>query len=212
MELLKFLKIRLGSGLIRSAAIGMSLVLVGGACKFPFETRTPEPPRGQKSNWIPPTAANLVLTNMEFAIRERNSLNYLRCLSDSAVTGKRFRFNADPLVSKNYPTLFSSWNKSNEESYINQLFVSYLPKDSISQIQLVFQRENVYQDSTIFLYNYKLKIGHTYASDQCPRLVEGQAEFRLIRNELGEWSIYHWTDYRTGEKETWSQIKACLGG
>lgn len=212
MKLIEILKTPIQRYYSRYIAIGLGVVLLTTACKWPFETRTPEPPKGQKSNWMPPTSANIVITNMEFAIRERNSLNYLRCLSDSLGTGKRFRFNADPLVSKNYPTLFSGWTKGNEETYINQLFVSYLPKDSTSQIQLVFQRENVFQDSTIFLYNYKLKLGHTFASDQCPRLVEGQAEFRLIRDELGEWSIYYWADYRIGKKETWSQIKACLGG
>ena len=80
-----------------------TLLLCGGmvwlACKNPFATREPEPPKNSGSRYIPPFSAEIVLENMRNAISDRNTENYLRCFSDSTRTGERFRFEPDAATS-----------------------------------------------------------------------------------------------------------------
>ena len=189
--------------------LSVLVLLIGLSCESPFSTRTPEDPITQQSSWIQPTSPSYVMINLRNAIAEKNISNYLRCLADTSTTDKEFRFYPEPTVMVNNPGLFDRWNKDNELNYLNQLML-YLPTDSTSNLVFTSLREDVAPDSVILLQEYKLQL-HYKCDDDCPRTLQGQAEFRLLRTLEDNWYIYRWTDTATGDNATWSEIKARFG-
>lgn len=183
-------------------------VLIG--CENPFATRTPEPPDDSGGNrWIPPFASELVLENLRNAIADQNVENYLRCFSDSSRTGKRFRFDPEATVANQNPGLFTSWGLSQERDYFLQLRAA-LPADSARSLQLDSLQTIVLGDSAIFLRTYDLIVRHRRQSIGVPGRVAGELRFWLIKDPFGEWSIYRWADFSTGQALTWSSLKAAF--
>ncbi len=181
------------------------------ACENPFATRKPEPPVTSQSSWIQPTSPNYVLINLKNAIEEKNKTNYLRCLADTSVSSKEFRYIPESAVAAANPGVFNRWNKEAEANYINQLY-SYLPKDS--SITVTFNRyreDNTLQDSLITIQNYVLKMHDRCDEDNCLQVFAGQAEFRMIRTQDDLWYIFNWNDTSTSDSLTWSDHKARFG-
>jgi hypothetical protein len=181
------------------------------SCKSPFATREPESPKSNQSSWIQPTAPNYVMTNLRNAIAEKNITNYLRCLADTSYSPRPFRFIPEPTVANVNPGLFNNWSNDAEKNYLNQLML-YLPKDSTSQLILSALREDALSpDSTIMVQSYRLIIEYKCEAGDCPRIMVGQSEFRLIRTSEDLWYIYRWSDIATGEEATWSALRARFG-
>jgi hypothetical protein len=179
------------------------------SCKTPFSTREPEPPVTGQSSWIQPTSPSYVMVNLRKAVAEKNINNYLRCLADTGLVRRTFRFVAEPSVSAANPGLFNAWGKENEQNYLNQLMV-FLPKDSLSSIQFNLRSENTFQDSVILVQDYVLTLAHKQQA-ACPKILAGQAEFRLARSMDDLWYIYRWTDYSTGGQPTHSVLRVFYG-
>ncbi len=190
---------------------GLALaVLLLAQCKSPFATREPEEPKTEQSSWIQPTSPNYVMANLRNAVAEKNITNYLRCFADTSNSPKQFRFIAEPTVANANPGLFENWRIESEQTFINQLML-FLPRDSTSQLSFSPKSENTYQDSVVLVQEYHLIIHHTCKSEECPRDMVGQAEFRLIRTPEDLWFIYLWIDRAVGDKPTWSLLKAYFG-
>ena len=190
--------------------LSLSILLNCYFCESPFATREPEKPVSKQSSWVQPTSPNYVMANLQNAILEKNISNYLRCLADTSNSSKSFRYTADPAVVNKSPGLFDNWNKENELIYLNQLML-YLPKDSSSVFTIISSREDTYQDSVILIQEYDLKVHFECQDQDCPREMEGQAEFRLVRTPEDLWYIHRWRDNATGDKPTWSSLKAKFG-
>lgn len=181
------------------------------SCDNPFATREPEPPSTIQSNWIQPTSPKYVLINLQNAIEEKNKSNYLRCLADTSVSSKDFRFVPEQAVMAANPGVFSRWNKDAEANYINQLY-STLLKDSLITVKFTtFQENPAPQDSAITIQNYSLTMHDQCDEENCLRVYQGRAEFRLIRTEDDFWYIYRWDDTATSDSLTWSDHKARFG-
>jgi hypothetical protein len=189
--------------------LAMALVILL-SCKSPFATRDPEPPQNKQSSWIQPTSAAYVLINLRNAIAEKNAQNYLRCLADTSVVTKEYRFIPEPTVQAANPGVFRNWGFEQERIYLNQLLL-YLPKDSTSQLSLTSLRESAYQDSVILVQEYKLTLSHQMQAQYGLRATSGQIEFRLLRSLENMWYIYRWTDYATASQPTWSAVRAAFG-
>ncbi len=179
-------------------------------CDNPFATREPEDPKSNQSTWIQPTSPAYVLANLRNAIKEKNATNYLRCLADTSESQRTFRYFADPATVSAHPGLFERWGKDQERTYFNQLLF-FLPADSASGLSLDLLQENVFQDSVIMLQKYRLTVAHKCEASDCPRLMEGQAEIKLLKNTSEFWYIYMWRDYSVGETSTWSELRAYFG-
>ena len=186
------------------------LLLLLWECKTPFSTREPEPPKSKQSSWVPPTSPMIVLFNLTNAIAEKNVINYSRCLADTANSSKSFRFIADPSVARANPGLFDHWSNAEEMNYLNQM-LSSLSEDSTGRLILKTSRENTFQDSVVLLQDYTLKMHLKCENNDCPRDMQGQAEFRLIKSTEDLWSIYLLSDRATGQKKTWSELRAYFG-
>jgi len=181
------------------------IMIIFCACRSPFSTREPETPVENQSSWMPPLSPELVLTNLQNAILERNSENFIRCLSSAERT---YTFTPDPDVMANYGEIFNNWNITNEQTVIQQVF-SLVPSDSSAFLIFpVDVREVPGADSTIFLKKYLLEI-HSL-QDDLPKIYEGQVEYWLYPNTQGEWSIYKWIDFTLGGSQSWSYLKALL--
>lgn len=179
-------------------------------CKTPFATREPEPPKTPQSSWIQPTSPNYVTINLSNAVAERNTSNYLRCLADINTSNKNFLFIPEPSVHVVNPGLFTNWDIEDERNYLNQLML-FLTSDSVAILNLSLLRENAYQDSVIMVYDYVLTIKHKQQSADCPGVMKGQVEYRLIRSPDDLWYIHRWTDFATSDDPTWSSLRACFG-
>jgi hypothetical protein len=179
------------------------------ACANPFATREPEPPKNSGSRYVPPFAAEIVLTNMRNAISDLNVENYLRCFADSTRTGERFRFEPDAATSNQYPGVFNHWSLSQERDYFSQLRAA-LPTDSLRSLRLDSLQTITFNDSAQFARAYELNVRHKQQSSGVPGQVRGELRFWLRKDQLGEWSIYRWADFATGQAQTWSALKAAF--
>ena len=178
-------------------------------CQNPFATRKPEDPQSNQSTWVQPTSPNFVLINLTNAINEKNITNYIRCLSDSSNSKINFKYVAEPSIALQNPGLFSRCQKEEELNFLNQLML-YLPKDSTSKLLLKPLREISFQDSVVLVKEYILKLG-LECTDNCPKNIQGQAEFRLGKSDEDLWFIHKWSDFSTGDFANWSELRSYFG-
>lgn len=188
----------------------VGMIVLQSACKTPFSTRDPEQPITGQSSWIQPTSPNYVMTNLRKAIAEKNANNYLRCLADTSTAPRSFIYFPDAAVNAAHPGVFNNWDNESERNYINQLLV-FLATDCTSTVVFDLKSENAFQDSVILVQDYILTVAHKQQNEGCPKSMQGQAEFRLVRSMEDLWYIHRWTDYATGDNPTWSTLRAFFG-
>lgn len=173
-------------------------------CSNPFETREPEPPTEDKSNWVQPIIPERVMDNLRYSIQEGNILNYMKCFTDTA---SRFKFIPDDLVRRNNPSFFDQWNLTSEQSYMSQVVsatTDSLRKVSFYNITVVND-----PDSVLINFNYELEFRHNRGVVY-PKIYKGQTDFWLNSGN-GEWYITTWIDYGTEEDPSWSSVKVIFG-
>jgi hypothetical protein len=187
----------------------VSLLLIS-ACRNPFDTRKPEPPVVSRSTWIPPLSPDKVLVNLQNAIAERNTENFVRCLADPSYSARAFRFDPDPETAANHPGVFLKWGTEREQAVVTQVF-SLVPADSACYLTWTkLLREITTSDTAVMVRQYRLDIHHRPSA--MPSVFEGHAEFRLACDQRGEWMVYLWTDNSLAGSTSWSELKAMLGG
>jgi hypothetical protein len=181
------------------------------SCEFPFSMREPEDPKNPHSNWMQPNAPDIVLLNLQNAITDRNSDNFMRCLVDPQYGLRSYYFEPDDKVAADYPGIFLDWNRSQEQTVIQQAF-SLVHADSITF--LIFPediQEIIASDSAVFSKKYHFELHHNQTTLDSVSY-EGYVEFWLSPDNRGEWSIYRWIDESLSGKASWSLLKALLGG
>lgn len=183
-------------------------LLAGAAGCELFEPRDPEDPVSVRSTYTPPTEPAMVLDNMSAALRELNSVNYLRCLSDTG-TGGSFQFIPTPAASGIY-SVFVAWDRSSEEGWFLNAR-SRLP--SGSTMSVLFSTpvaQGVQPDSVTYDVPYDLSIPHGQAG--LPQRVTGRSLLTLVLDRrTGLWSIRRWQDVALSASEpTWSDVKGGL--
>jgi len=188
-------------GYLRNAVVALILLPFTG-CEL-FSTRSPESPEGVQSNWVTPLESTQVLTNLSTALFERNAANYMRSFHADS-----FLFVADPQVQQQQPDVIG-WSYSDEQQYIDRMFgEGVLPRDSVAFVVFtsVDQRSGV--DTAHITTRYSLTA--QVALSGAPGPMEGEAEFSLRIGDQGYWEIVRWTDRRTEELSSWSDLKALL--
>ncbi|RKY82424.1 hypothetical protein DRQ07_01380 [candidate division KSB1 bacterium] len=179
-------------------------------CRFPFSLREPEEPKSSRSDWVIPVSPEIVMSNLQKAVKEKSVEYFVRCLTDSVYSSKTYRFLPDPETAVQFSGIFSGWTRQNEESAIRQIF-SIIPDDSVCTLSLSLEKQTVASDSAVLLVDYNLRVPHTSEVLE-HKSFKGRAEFWLVPDVKGEWSIYYWIDYRTSDVPPWSLLKAKLGG
>jgi len=190
---------------IRFCLIATAAVLLA-SCGI-FETRQPQPPQQGRSDFEPPTAPSIVITNLQNSISDKNVDNYLSCLSDTSFGGREFVFVPPPDVNSTYQGIFSVWNKNSESSYLRNIVSQ--SSNSANPV-LTLSAETLIPggpDSAVYNANYILIWPNSSSSKL--QEVQGNLQFYLGVDRNQEWSIYRWIDSRVGDTlKTWSELKA----
>lgn len=192
---------RLRSG-INAAALLSALMIC--SCGL-FETREVQAPSQPRSTFTQPTSPDIVISNLSFAIAEKNIDNYMRCFVDSAFSARRYRFFPDAVSSASYP-VFIGWNLSNERSYYNNL-VTFTNESSTSNLFLSNTAFSTGIDSTVVDSDYILVFDHN--RQNTARVTKGRLRFIMSPDSRSLWSIHSWYDFIIQEQDTtWSALKA----
>jgi hypothetical protein len=185
-----------------------AIILLLSSCNL-FTTRNPETPNTGKSNFQPPTSADIVISNFKYAVIEKNVDNYIQCFADTSQNTKRnFIFIASSEANAVFN--FQNWNVNSERQYFNSL-INKTPLDNVPVIIFSNSRFDVSStDSTVFTSDYYLYVNHSDSTFS--KKFAGTLQFSLSPKSSGLWSIYQWIDSSPSGndtiKSTWSMMKA----
>lgn len=170
-----------------------------------FDPRDPEDPVSVRSTYAPPTEPAIVLENMTAALRELNSVNYLRCLSDTGAGGA-FQFIPTPAAAGIY-SVFAGWDRSSEEGWFLNVR-SRLP--SGSAMTVIFSSpvaQGVQPDSVTYDVPYDLSVPHGQAG-LAQRVVGRSIMTLVLDRRTGLWFIRRWQDVSlASDQPSWSDVK-----
>jgi hypothetical protein len=169
-----------------------------------FETRDPEPPASGSSTFVPPTTPDLVLSNLEFSVSEKNTENYIRCLTDTVNSGVRLMFIPTTAAAGRYASTFSDWTVQSERSYFAAL-VAFTGTSATSQLTLTGSFSVLASDSAVYDGSYDLLFRHGVAG--VAENVKGNVQFVLRTDRSSIWSITRWTDIPQTDQTSWSEWK-----
>jgi hypothetical protein len=171
-----------------------------------LQTREPEKPSGgSASTFLPPTTHDIVITNLQAAVREKNVENYRRCLVDSNFSDKQFEFSPTSEAQLRHEQVFSGWSVGSEVRYFERLTQSR--PSGISQLDFsgaVVTNQSA--EEVVFTAKYHLIFQHLESS--IGEEARGSIQMHIARDKRSEWSIYRWIDVRDTSETTWSDIKA----
>ncbi len=192
---------------IKLFALICTLFLAG--CNL-FETRSPEEPDTGKSNFVPPTEPEIVVSNFANAFIEKNTSNYTSCFSDTSLTdAESFEFIPSTGALSQYPSLFLSWDTYSERQYFNSLSAK-LPEGISPHLSLSNMEYDKHPDSVIFAAEYIINIEQFETSS--PSAYAGTIQLTITPRSNGTWSIRRWRDAPPPQgdtiQNTWSILKA----
>jgi hypothetical protein len=169
-----------------------------------FETRDPEPPTSGSSTFVPPTSPDIVLSNLENAISEKNTENYVRCLVDTLNSERRFVFLPTASAAGRYAPAFSNWTLQSERAWFAAI-KAFAPKDAPSILNLQGQFAVIVADSAIYEGSYDLVFQHGVAN--VSESVRGNLQFVMHMDRNSVWSISRWNDISLNDETSWSEWK-----
>ena len=111
---------RLWSALSFGVALLACWQLLGAGCNL-FEPRDPEVPSQSSDSFIPPTDPDAVIENLQNAVAQKNSVNYVRCFADPSRTVRPFQFFPSPDAGARYASVFAFWTVDQEKTYFQNL-------------------------------------------------------------------------------------------
>lgn len=183
------------------------------ACMFVLvgcSTRTPEAPTGTRLTFQPPTAPNIVVENFRNSILEKNTENFILCLSD-ATSRSRYAYTFEPSaeVAARFGTLFLRWSPQAERqaflSMISRLTQEQAPALDLTSFSTAFSSP----DSTVYVMDYILRVNHGVTA--IPQTLTGTMVLTVTPEASGLWSISAWRDAKRPAdttEATWSLLKA----
>jgi hypothetical protein len=183
--------------------IAILTLLVPLHCSL-FEPREPEPPTQSSFDFRPPTVPTIVISNLQNAVAQKNSANYMSCFADPLKTGRAFTFIPSAEASAQYPGLLANWTIADELSYFQNL-IAKAPPNGFSSLLLTPKSSVVTADSVIYDFDYTLTFEHTEAG--FPTTSRGTLQFSIGTDNTNFWTIYRWSDFKTTTDITWSLVK-----
>jgi len=172
-----------------------------------FETRDPESPTDDKSSYLPPTSANIVISNFINAIQEKNTENYIANFSANT---NDFPYSFQPTANAYaiYTSLFETWDIDDERRSFLAM-ISNLSEETKPVLAISNQKFDVLSpDSAVFIADYILNLSHNLGSIDTD--FSGTLQFTIIPKSDGLWYIQRWVDIKTqlDSLESWSILKA----
>lgn len=167
-----------------------------------FSTRTPENPITVRSTFEPPTTPQSVIDNLTSSIIEKNSSNYVKCLSIT-----NYVYAPDSKALSLYGTIFQNWNVNSEKFYMDNL-ISQTSVNATSNLFLSNVVTNIIStDSAISTGDYIVVFQHN--RNNIPKSAVGNFRLTMKADENSLYSIFKWEDFRKHDTDfTWSELKA----
>lgn len=192
----------------RTAFVALAVL----ACLTACTTRTPETPTGTRGTFEPPTSPAIVLSNLRYAVTERNTENFMLCLADRTTRSSYdYRFEPSAEVRARYQSLFDAWSLNSERQAFLSLIARLPPEGrptlDFTDASIAFSSP----DSTIYVADYVMVANHGVAS--VPTTLRGTMSLTITPERSGQWSISTWRDARRQRdtiEATWSLLKAAL--
>jgi hypothetical protein len=178
------------------------ILLLNIYCCDIFKTRDPEEPSQAKSNFLPPTSPEILLSNLKNSISEKNSINYIQCLSNK--TSSSFTFIPPPDVRNKFLSVFIDWDIESEKSYFENI-KTHIQSTSKSELLLTGNYLLTQTDSVIYNADYSLTFIHDIAA--IPQTIKGNLQFNISRDQNNNWAITKWIDNRINNQYCWSEFK-----
>ncbi len=193
------------TALVTAASAIACWLLVGPGCNL-FEPRDPEAPSQTSDSFIPPTDPDVVIENLQNAIAQKNSVNYVRCFADPTRSTRPFQFSPSPDAGSRYASVFAYWTVDQEKTYFQNLVARTTGKvNAYSNLLLTHRVVTLTADSAIQSYDYTLTFEHTDPS--FPTVATGNLQFVLGLDNTNSWVIYRWSDFKTTGDVQWSHFK-----
>ena len=186
----------------RAACRVVLVVLLAAGCDL-FQAREPEDPIGDAGTWLQPDTPERVVENLQNAVAELNTQNYLRSLADP--------FTFEPTVAaESREPLLASWTRAEEEAYFTRLKAAAEPFSGRS-LQLFDTAPSIVGDDVYVLAaTYQLTIPHSRADENVPTDVQGRVLWEIVQGADGLWRLRSWTDQELGGNASWSDLKAAF--
>ena len=167
-----------------------------------FDTRNPQNPVTVRSTYEPPTSPIIVISNLTYSIEEKNSTNYINCLSPD-----NYLYVPDSKSLSLYGQIFRNWDINSEKFYFENL-ISQTNANASSNLFLSNPSLNqITPDSAIYSAEYIIVFQHNKTN--VPKSAEGNLRLTLKADLSNFFYIEKWEDYRQNDTDfTWSELKA----
>ncbi|MBX2976197.1 MAG: hypothetical protein KF721_08680 [Ignavibacteriaceae bacterium] len=172
-----------------------------------LSVRNAEPPDKPRGTFQFAVTHEDLIVNLINSVKEKNSQNYIACLTDSAFTNISFSFLPSAGIGAVHPVLLNNWSRTEEEQYFNNLIIR-TPIESqlnliLSESQSIFQADTVIYSAK---YNF---IVPNFSSNETNNF-QGELKFKMIRDSRFGWTIFNWQDIKNSDSPTWSELKGQL--
>lgn len=182
--------------------LGLPFVVDG--CDL-LKTRDPEDPEVSGATFLPPDTYDIVVENLQAAVREKHATNYRQCLVDSNFSDKQFQFEPNSEAAAQHGAIFANWSVEAEENYFSRL--SSERPTGVSRLDFVSPVfNNLSSAEVVFTAKYHLVFQHL--NNTIPEEARGNIQLYIaLETERSRWSIYRWIDTRDTSQTTWSDFK-----
>ncbi|MBA4251375.1 MAG: hypothetical protein C0425_08920 [Chlorobiaceae bacterium] len=169
-----------------------------------FTTREAEKPEQPRSNFELATTPNIVINNFVNSLKDKNTQNYLACLTDSSFSGVSFNFFPSAASVSKYPSLNENFGRKQEEQYLTNV-LNKIPTEQVISLVLSDASLNQLGDSVVYSAKYFLSVPHNDIS--APKTFQGELRFKIIRDSRTIWAISSWQDIKNSNLPSWSDLK-----
>lgn len=169
-----------------------------------FTARDPEPPVEPRSTFQPALSSDIVLTNLVYSLSERNTQNYLACLTGNSFQKLNYTFVPSAEAISKFPIFLEEWSLLNEEQYLNNI-IAKIPEETPITLSLQDTVRTIQGDSVFYSARYILTVPHNDVNK--PTSFQGELKFKLLRDAQNFWSIFFWQDIKTSATPSWSELK-----
>jgi len=187
----------------KSFLIVLPLITLLYGCEL-FTARNPETPIEPRSNFQPALSSEIVLKNLVNSLNEKNTQNYLACLTGSSFVKLNYVFSPSAEAISKFPIFSEDWTLLNEEQYLNNI-IAKIPEDIPITLSLQDTSRTIQGDSVFYSAKYSLNVPHNDVN--IPNNFQGELKFKLIRDSQNIWSIFFWQDIKTSANPSWSELK-----
>ncbi|MBN1448596.1 MAG: hypothetical protein JXA28_11750 [Bacteroidetes bacterium] len=180
-----------------------ALLLLLTGCGL-FETRDPQAPSSGSSTFVPPTSPDLVIENLENAVSEKSTENFVRCLVDTLNSERGYTFIPTAAAAGRYAVTFSAWSLQSERAWFAAM-KAFAEETAASSLVLSGTFSVIAADSAIYEGMYDCTFRHGVSG--ISETVRGTLQFIMHTDRNSIWSIARWTDIPIPDQTSWSEWK-----